>query len=520
MADRALGTVIESLARHYTLRRLIGRGGSAITYEAEDADGGLVVIKELRLDAVASWKAVQLFEREARALARIDHPRVPRYLDAFVHDETGRPAPSDREQVAGSVPTAYFLVQSKVDGQSIAERVESRGTLDAAGASAILRALLDVLAYLHATDPPIIHRDITPKNVVLGESGAWLVDFGAVQDRVRRESSMASTSIGTVGYAPQEQWVGTARPATDLYGLGMTVLFSMTGCDPSRLPYDDKNDCVDVDAAIPTAPASLRETLSRMTEPRLARRLATAAEARAVLDGRFSRASARRLARASAVAFVAFVALGVGGVAGLKFSEPRVRLASAEPPRATGDEAWFAQIRANCNSVEVDLALARDPAPKTGVGQGYAAACYALAGKIDDADRLLRATEGGARSQALYTLFNVIHPVADQGDDRAAGRVMKLIVRYWPENYMAMYHLGMAEYATDELPESAAHLERFLDTYSVRDGFHATAETTLAAIRHVNDADCRDSDRIATDPEGRPVLRRCRAGAAAPKPPL
>ena len=79
-------------------------------------------------------------------------------------------------------------------------------------------------------------------------------------------------------------------------------------------------------------------------------------------------------------------------------------------------------------------------------GAGYGAACYALAGRIDHARSLITALPAGERGQASAIVFDIGHPVADAGDDRSAGPIMELVLEFWPENYMALYHAGMSEY--------------------------------------------------------------------------
>jgi serine/threonine protein kinase len=84
-----------------------------------------------------------------------------------------------------------------------------------------LRDILEVLAYLHERTPPVIHRDVTPRNIILKPDGrAALVDFGSVQAALRAAMRGVLDGRGTFGYAPMEQFVGRAGPASDLYGLG------------------------------------------------------------------------------------------------------------------------------------------------------------------------------------------------------------------------------------------------------------------------------------------------------------
>jgi hypothetical protein len=146
------------------------------------------------------------------------------------------------------------------------------------------------------------------------------------------------------------------------------------------------------------------------------------------------------------------------------------------PPAASG--GWFAAVRPRCNAVEVALAMSSMPPPR---GQeGYQASCYALAGKIDEARRILASLPPGERGHATEILFEVVHPVADAGDDRSAGPMMRLVLEHWPDNYMALYHAGMSEYAVGEYPRAQVHLRRFLELYRADDGWTGNARSVLA----------------------------------------
>ena len=122
------------------------------------------------------------------------------------------------------------------------------------------------------------------------------------------------------------------------------------------------------------------------------------------------------------------------------------------------------------------------PPPAGSDGAGYAAACYALAGKIDRARQTIDALPAGDRSQAAGIVFEVGHPVADAGDDASAGPIMRLVVEYQPENYMALYHAGISEYMLGHLDFARTHLERFLALYSAEDGWRSNAREVLGRI--------------------------------------
>ena len=89
----------------------------------------------------------------------------------------------------------------------------------------------------------------------------------------------------------------------------------------------------------------------------------------------------------------------------------------------------------------------------------------------------------GDRAYAAWIVFNVGHPVADAGDDLSAGPMMRLVVEFWPENYMAMYHAGMAEYGIGEHELAEEHLREFLEMYDVDDGFRRNALTILQRLQ-------------------------------------
>ena len=185
-------------------------------------------------------------------------------------------------------------------------------------------------------------------------------------------------------------------------------------------------------------------------------------------------------------------ALGWSYVAlcGLLLAIARLRPAPApapqggDPPRPPapfqGEGAqWFAAVKPFCNAVEVGVRQQNTPPPSTVDGAGYSAACYALAGKIDDAKKVIDALPSGQRSQAAGIVFEIGHPVADAGDDKSAGPIMRLVVGYQPDNYMALYHAGMSEFILGEADFARTHLKQFMALYQSEDGWRASARDVL-----------------------------------------
>src|SRR6266496_3713170 len=141
---------------------------------------------------------------------------------------------------------------------------------------------------------------------------------------------------------------------------------------------------------------------------------------------------------------------------------------------------WFSAVKPYCNAVEVELAQRQHPAPSSVDGQGLSAACYALGGKIDQARAVIDRLPAGDRYRAAGIVFDVAHPVADAGDDRSAGPIMELVVDYWPDHYMALYHAGMSEYALQQPSLARTHLKAFLSYYHENDGWTQNARDVLA----------------------------------------
>lgn len=149
---------------------------------------------------------------------------------------------------------------------------------------------------------------------------------------------------------------------------------------------------------------------------------------------------------------------------------------------ASGPAGWFERVRPHCNALEVETALRYDPPPEGMEGSGLAAACWALAGRIDEARTLILALEPDDQWRAAGIVFGIGHPVADMGDDRSAGPIMELVVEFWPNHYMALYHAGAARYALGEYAAAQRHLTAFLEYYDQNDGWTRNAKHMLGEM--------------------------------------
>lgn len=208
----------------YWLERVLGAGASGTTFLASlDASGApqQVAIKELSVRALHSFKALELFERETAILKSLRHRAIPAYVEHF-HVQSGK-------------QVSLYLVQEFIQGQTLEDELKAK-RFDEAQLLAMLEELLDVLDYLHQCSPAVIHRDIKPSNIMRRQDGSLaLIDFGAVREVVKDPDLGGSTVAGTFGYMAPEQFAGIALPATDLYGLGVTLLTLLTRRQPQEL---------------------------------------------------------------------------------------------------------------------------------------------------------------------------------------------------------------------------------------------------------------------------------------------
>lgn len=220
MSMLPVGTVLND---RYELDAPLGQGGTGTTYRAHDRQSQqTVAIKILMLSGTTDWKVLDLFEREARVLATLQHPGIPRYHDYF--------------QVETPTDCYFCLVRDLVEGQPLDQLVAQGRRFQEQEVGAIATQVLEILVYLQSLYPPVVHRDIKPQNLIRQADGQLqLIDFGSVQAIARETFLGSNTFVGTLGYMPPEQLQGQSTPQSDLYALGATLVFLLTGRSPDQL---------------------------------------------------------------------------------------------------------------------------------------------------------------------------------------------------------------------------------------------------------------------------------------------
>ena len=259
------------LQRYRVIGRL-GQGTMGTTYQAEDLNNSQqVAIKAVSLYQAQDWKILELFVREAKVLSVLKHPAIPQYLHYFQID-----TPTDRR---------FYLVQELIVGDSLADLAQQGWRASESEAKQIAQQILNILIYLHRLNPPVIHRDIKPQNIIRRPDGkVFLVDFGAVQDVYRNTLTCGGTFVGTLGYMPLEQFRGQVGWASDLYSLGATLLFLLTRQAPDQFPQRQMK--IDFRAQVKVS-TGFAEWLEKMLEPALEDRFRTAQEALSGLQDRW-----------------------------------------------------------------------------------------------------------------------------------------------------------------------------------------------------------------------------------------
>jgi serine/threonine-protein kinase len=221
-----------ALAGEYSLQRELGRGGMGVVYLAREVQLDRdVAIKVLPTHLARDPEGRDRFVREARMAAGLSHPHI-----VPIHRVGEVPAGHPEQAEA---PRFVFFVMSYVEGETLGERLRTRGPLPPADAARVLREVAWALAYAHGRG--IVHRDIKPDNILLeaGTGRALVTDFGIARSgRDLGEVTDPGKVMGTAHFMSPEQAAGEAVDGrSDIYGLGVVGYLAVSG----RLPFEASN---------------------------------------------------------------------------------------------------------------------------------------------------------------------------------------------------------------------------------------------------------------------------------------
>ncbi|MFM0612092.1 Stk1 family PASTA domain-containing Ser/Thr kinase [Streptococcus suis] len=205
-------------AGRYRIVRQIGRGGMADVYLARDLilDGEEVAVKVLRTNYQTDQIAIQRFQREARAMAELDHPNIVRISD--IGEEDGQ----------------QYLAMEYVNGLDLKRYIKENAPLSNDVAVRIMGQILLAMRMAHTRG--IVHRDLKPQNVLLTSNGvAKVTDFGIAVAFAETSLTQTNSMLGSVHYLSPEQARGSkATIQSDIYAMGIILFEMLTG----RIPYD------------------------------------------------------------------------------------------------------------------------------------------------------------------------------------------------------------------------------------------------------------------------------------------
>ncbi len=217
----------------YEILQILGRGGFGITFLAKDVSlpgQPFCVIKQLCPkvnDEAALQQAHKRFEQEAKILSKLgSHAQIPRLLQYFE---------SEGE---------FYLIQEYVRGHTLTREVQRSGPFSEIAVKRFLLEFLPLLQYVH--DNHVIHRDIKPPNIIRcrDDGRLVLIDFGAVKERIAQVTDSSGRGhsstqfVGTIGFSPPEQLASRPVYSSDIYALGATCLYLLSGKPPLEFDYE------------------------------------------------------------------------------------------------------------------------------------------------------------------------------------------------------------------------------------------------------------------------------------------
>ena len=225
------GQTLPLLGNRYRIIQTLSEGGFGTTYLATDTllpSQRKCVVKQLKpieKDDLINAVVQERFEREAVILESLgtNNDQIPSLYAQFVEENV------------------FYLVEEWIEGDTLIAKIQKEGLLSENAVQKLLISLLQVLSNIHAAH--LLHRDIKPDNIILRwqDGKPVLIDFGAVKETMGAdlaEDTSASVVVGTPGFMPSEQITGQPVDASDLYSLGLTAIYLLTGKMPQELETD------------------------------------------------------------------------------------------------------------------------------------------------------------------------------------------------------------------------------------------------------------------------------------------
>lgn len=227
----------------YEIESKLDSGGQAVVYSARSPARTSFVIKEFVLPAGEGLDALVEsaadFENESTILGQLSHPKIVKLYDMFIEDHR------------------VYLVLEKVDGSSLRKLVKENGPFGEEETISLSLQMCEILSYLHGLVPPLVHRDFTPDNLILSSDGDLkLIDFSLAQ---QAKADKQTECAGKHSYTPPEQFRAEACPQSDIYAMGATLYYLLTGSDPTPIIQSHPKD------KVPTISEALDSIVAKAT---------------------------------------------------------------------------------------------------------------------------------------------------------------------------------------------------------------------------------------------------------------
>jgi tRNA A-37 threonylcarbamoyl transferase component Bud32 len=252
----------------YEIKSVLATGGQAVVYLAVpkkelvlSGSERQIVLKEMIIpiygDENLRRRELERFDRESRLLTKLDCDNIVKLLDYFIEDHRG------------------YLAMEFISGNSLVKLVSSKGALPESQVIELAEQMCSTLSYLHGLSPPVVHRDFTPDNLILTEQGCLkLIDFNVAQEA---KFTTTATVVGKHAYLPPEQFRGKPCPPSDIYALGGTLHFLLTGSEPE--PISSSHPIL----VNENVSEEMNRIVAKATEPELKDRYSSIAEMQADL---------------------------------------------------------------------------------------------------------------------------------------------------------------------------------------------------------------------------------------------
>ena len=230
----------------------IGIGGQATVYLANSttSSGDEIVLKEFVLpifpDPRVRRQSAERFQEEANLLSRLNHNQIVDFVEIFIEDHR------------------LYMAMEKVEGQTLEDLIESFGPQPSGYVRDLMLSMAEILKYLHSQNPPVIHRDFTPDNIILEPEGKLkLIDFSVAMEI---KNDITGSVVGKMNYIAPEQFRGKATIQSDIYSLGACAFYLLTGQLPEAISKANPL------AVNPAVSEDLNTIVKRATHPDIEKR--------------------------------------------------------------------------------------------------------------------------------------------------------------------------------------------------------------------------------------------------------